>query len=352
MLENHVPQAEPLVQAYLERTPALAIRLAYAKVLLDQQRLAPAQVQLDAAVAQAPDNLEAWFTLAATHAQQGQWNDAEQSLQRFTDLIPTLATPEQRSAAWKQASLLGARSALAAKNHGLAQQWLERIPPTENDFTVQALRATVLARQGKLKQARQLLRALPAEGKQQTQRKQQAEVQLLRDAGAYAQAYALQAQLQAQDPENPDITYETALLAEKIGQLDTMEQLLRSIMARHPDYHHAYNALGYSLADRGEQLPEARRLIEKALEYAPNDPFITDSLGWLTYREGNLPEALALLEHAYSLRDDVEIATHLAEVLWVSGDPARARSLWRAALQRDPDNAVLRETLQRLNVQP
>ena len=131
-----------------------------------------------------------------------------------------------------------------------------------------------------------------------------------------------------------------------------MEQLLRSIMARHPDYHHAYNALGYSLADRGEQLPEARRLIEKALEYAPNDPFITDSLGWLTYREGNLPEALALLEHAYRLRDDVEIATHLAEVLWVSGDPARARSLWRAALQRDPDNAVLRETLQRLNVQP
>lgn len=131
-----------------------------------------------------------------------------------------------------------------------------------------------------------------------------------------------------------------------------MEQLLRSIMARHPDYHHAYNALGYSLADRGEQLPEARRLIEKALEYAPNDPFITDSLGWLTYREGNLPEALALLEHAYSLRDDVEIATHLAEVLWVSGNPERARSLWRAALQRDPDNAVLRETLQRLNVQP
>lgn len=123
-------------------------------------------------------------------------------------------------------------------------------------------------------------------------------------------------------------------------------------MARHPDYHHAYNALGYSLADRGEQLPEARRLIEKALEYAPNDPFITDSLGWLTYREGNLPEALALLEHAYRLRDDVEIATHLAEVLWVSGNPERARSLWRAALQRDPDNAVLRETLQRLNVQP
>ena len=131
-----------------------------------------------------------------------------------------------------------------------------------------------------------------------------------------------------------------------------MEQLLRSIMARHPDYHHAYNALGYSLADRGEQLPEARRLIEKALEYAPNDPFITDSLGWLTYREGNLPEALALLEHAYRLRDDVEIATHLAEVLLVSGNPERARSLWRAALQRDPDNAVLRETLQRLNVQP
>ncbi len=352
LLENKLPQAEPLVQNYLQHTPNPTIRLAYAKVLLDQRRLPQALVQLDAVVAQTPENAEAWLTLAAVHAQQGQWPQAEQALQGFAALIPAMADAQQRDTARLQAGVLGARSAMAARNDALAAQWLAQIPNAEDNLRVQALRAGLLARQGQLTQARRLIQAVPAEGRQQAQRKLQAEVQLLRDAGAYGQAYALQARLQAQDPEDADITYETALLAEKIGQLDTMEQLLRSIMARHPDYYHAYNALGYSLADRGMQLDEARRLIETALQYAPDDPFITDSLGWLEFRQGNTERAVTLLEQAYSLRDDVEIATHLAEALWAQGDRQRARSLWRSALQRDPDNEVLRSTLQRLNVQP
>ena len=129
-----------------------------------------------------------------------------------------------------------------------------------------------------------------------------------------------------------------------------MERLLRQIIARNPNYHHAFNALGYSLADRGIQLTEAKTLITQALVFAPNDPFITDSLAWVEFRLGNLEEARRLLEKAYSIRPDVEIAAHLGEVLWTMGDKQRARALWKESQRLNGDNEVLRETLKRLGV--
>jgi Flp pilus assembly protein TadD len=131
-----------------------------------------------------------------------------------------------------------------------------------------------------------------------------------------------------------------------------MERLLRKVIARNPNYHHALNALGYSLADRGVQLEEARLLIERALSLAPNDPFITDSLGWIEYRMGNMPQARQLLERAYRLRPDAEIAAHLGEVLWVLGEKEAARKLWKESARLNADNEVLRETLKRLGVKP
>ena len=127
-----------------------------------------------------------------------------------------------------------------------------------------------------------------------------------------------------------------------------MEQLLRQVIAEKPDYHHAYNALGYSLADRNMRLPEARQLIQKALEFAPNDPYIVDSMAWVEYRSGNLQEARRLLEQAYANRQDAEIAAHLGEVLWGLGQREQAIALWRKALSEDKDNDTLQETVRRL----
>ena len=131
-----------------------------------------------------------------------------------------------------------------------------------------------------------------------------------------------------------------------------MEQLLRQLIARQPDYHHAYNALGYSLAERGLRLEEAKELIAKALEYAPGDPFITDSLGWVEFRLGNNAEALRLLTAAFKTRPDAEIAAHLGEVLWSTGDRTRASSIWREGLRMNPDNETLKATLKRLGARP
>ena len=210
----------------------------------------------------------------------------------------------------------------------------------------------MLARQGKLKEARALLQSLPAETDEARRMNQQAEVQLLRDARAYREAYTLQGKLVKATPDDDDLEYELAMLADKLGRHDEMERLLRKVIARNPNYHHALNALGYSLADRGVQLEEARLLIERALSLAPNDPFITDSLGWIEYRMGNMPQARQLLERAYRLRPDAEIAAHLGEVLWVLGEKEAARKLWKESARLNADNEVLRETLKRLGVKP
>ncbi|MEQ1660183.1 MAG: tetratricopeptide repeat protein, partial [Hylemonella sp.] len=131
-----------------------------------------------------------------------------------------------------------------------------------------------------------------------------------------------------------------------------MERLLRRIIAEKPQYHHAYNALGYSFADRSVRLGEARQLILKALEFAPDDPFISDSLGWVEFREGNKAEALRVLQKAYRARPDAEIAAHLGEVLWSMGQREQALSVWREGLQLNAENETLVETLKRLRVKP
>jgi len=140
------------------------------------------------------------------------------------------------------------------------------------------------------------------------------------------------------------------MMYEKLNKLDDMERLLRKVIELKPDHQHAYNALGYSLAERNVRLPEARTLIKKALELSPGEPSITDSLGWVEYRLGNHDEAVRLLRDAYRSQPDAEIAAHLGEVLWVSGQIEEAKRIWREARGRDAANDVLRETLARLRV--
>jgi Flp pilus assembly protein TadD len=150
--------------------------------------------------------------------------------------------------------------------------------------------------------------------------------------------------------DDVDLLYEQAMVLEKLEQLADMEKLLRKAILLKPDYHHAYNALGYSLADRNLRLSEAHSLIKKALSLSPSEPFITDSLGWVEFRLGNLGESVRLLRGAYKARADAEIAAHLGEVLWASGEREEAKQIWREARSRDALNEVLRQTLRRLGV--
>ena len=269
-------------------------------------------------------------------------------MQRFIDLASASPDTEVRQKSLTQAYLLYAQIAEKKKDFAAAEAWLGRIDNADEVFGAQMRRASLLARQGKLAQARALLRNLPGTSPENQRMKLSAEVQLLREQRLYKEAYQVQVEMVALAPDDAELVYDQAMLADKMGNPDAMEQLLRQVIARQPQYHHAYNALGYSLADRGLRLAEAKQLIMKALEFAPNDPFIMDSLGWVEFRLGNKADAKRLLETAYKARPDVEIAAHLGEVLWSLGDKEGATRVWREGQRISPDNDTLKETLKRL----
>ncbi|MEZ2737966.1 tetratricopeptide repeat protein [Comamonas jiangduensis] len=352
LMETGMPSAEAMAQDYMRDKPAPTIQMAYARVLMGQNRWDDAQNQLTLLLKANPDMVDAWMAQANIYAQNGKWRKAQQAMQRVENIAQDISNEAQRSYVLSQAYLLGGRIALQAKDYALALQWLDKIPDSEALLNVQSLKAQALAKQGKLAQGRALIRATPARNDAEAMQKRQAEVALLRENNAPQEAYLLQLTLHEQLPNDPDIAYETAILAERAGKVDAMENILRDLIAKHPTHHHGLNALGYSYADRGIRLPEAKSLIESALQLAPDDPFITDSLAWVEFRMGNSSKALELLEKAYAQREDVEIAAHLGEVLWSMGNKERARAVWRQALERDADNETLRATLNRLQVRP
>jgi Flp pilus assembly protein TadD len=176
----------------------------------------------------------------------------------------------------------------------------------------------------------------------------QAEAQLLRDSGDDAAAYRVLVQGLDDNPDTPDLIYDLAMVAEKLDKVDEAESRLKRLVELKPDDAQALNALGYTLVDRTPRTDEGLALIERAHKLSPKDPFILDSLGWAFYRMGRLDEAERYLKEALEGRPDAEIAAHLGEVLWRKGDRDQARALWKAQLDTNPENPVLKETVKRL----
>lgn len=350
LMSPKLPQAEVLIRSYLDGTPAPEIRMDYARVLLDAQRYAEASEQLRRITTDWPQFADAWLVQGSLQAQDNKLAEAEKSLYRFLELARPQAQSEARSRAMAQAYVVLSRVAEQRKDFKAAESWLDRIENPEDLVTAQTRRASLMARQGKLEEARQLIRKLPERRPGDARVKLMTEVQLLRDQQQFQAAYDLLEKATERDPKDTDLLYDQAIVAEKLGNTDGMEKLLRDVIAVRPDHHHAYNALGYSLADRNVRLPEARQLIGKALELSPGDPFIRDSLGWVEFRMGNTAAALEILETAFKARPDPEIAAHLGEVLWSSGQRDRARAIWKEGQALNPENETLRTTLKRLRV--
>jgi tetratricopeptide (TPR) repeat protein len=176
------------------------------------------------------------------------------------------------------------------------------------------------------------------------------EVDILNRTGQYDASLAvLNAALTAYQ-DSTDLRYSRAMVSEKLGNLEQLEQDLEHIINLEPDNATALNALGYTLADRSTRLDEAQALIEKALRIAPKDPAILDSLGWVYFRLGKLKESLELLQQAFAMFPDAEVAAHLGEVLWAMGDKLEAKDVWRKALEKNPDSQIIKDTLLRLEV--
>jgi tetratricopeptide (TPR) repeat protein len=230
----------------------------------------------------------------------------------------------------------------------LAFERFKAVPEGERGWLARLRAGLMLGKLGRLDEAREYLAALPAVAIEQQIQVQQTQAQVQRDAGDNAKAYAILAAALDKYPDDPDLLYDLAMVAEKLDKLDVVEQKLSRLIELKPTNAHALNALGYTLVDRTTRTAEGLALVERALVLAPDDPFILDSVGWANFRMGKLDEAERHLRRAMDQRPDPEIAAHLGEVLWAKGDRARAQDVWQSQLKTTPDNAVLQETVRRL----
>ncbi|HEX5612649.1 MAG TPA: tetratricopeptide repeat protein [Burkholderiales bacterium] len=325
--------------AYLDKYPkARDARMSYARLLVGEKRYPEARKQFEQLLTLHKDDSEAIYGVGLLAMQAKDYATAEANLTKLLEvgfrdpngLRFTLAQIAEEQKDWTRA--IG---------------WYDSIRRGEHAFQARMRTAGVLSKQGKLDEARKYLRTVNA-GEGQKIQLVVAEAQLLREANRHGEAFELLGKALEASPKQPELLYDYALTAEKVNRTDLLEANLRTLIELKPDHAHAYNALGYSLADRNERLPEARKLIEKALELAPEDYYIMDSLGWVLYRQGDLKGAAQQLRRAWNGRPDGEIGAHLGEVLWMMGERAEAENIWREALEASPDSDTLQKTIQRL----
>lgn len=348
------PDAAAAMSAFLAKNPAARdVRLAYASILIDLKQLDKATTEFERLLHDKPDDAGIMYTLGVLAMESKHIKLAEKYFNEY--LAALEANPaEERDPTPALINL--AQIASDRKDDKAALEWLSKVESYDGRnaayLNVQIRRAQIMAKGGKLAEARQFLQAVAANNDDDKIQLIQAEAQLLREAKKPQEASQLLEDAIQRFPNNPDLLYDYAMLAESQQKVTEMEASLRKVMELAPNNQHAYNALGYALAERNIRLDEALSLIEKALQLAPDDPFILDSLGWVKFRLAKPEEAEQALRRAYTLRPDAEIAVHLGEVLWSQGQKDSARKYWREAKAKDPDNEVLKSTLQRLNAKP
>jgi tetratricopeptide (TPR) repeat protein len=335
------------LEAYVQKNPkSHDARLALAQMYLASDRLDDAQKQFEIMHKDNANDLTPLMALALIDVQKKDLANAQTYLEQYARQAEK--TP---SADPGQAYIYLAQLSLEQKNDQAASDWLNKISPSSQQYVpAQITRAQLLEKQGKADDARKLLAGLQSPDPRDQALIARTDAAILFDAKRYPEAEARLAQATANFPDDPDLIYDYAMAAEKNGHYDVMEAQLRKLIETQPDNPQAYNALGYSLADRGLRLQEADKLVEKASSLAPGDAFIMDSVGWVKYRLGDTTDAIKLLRKAYDLQPNAEIGAHLGEVLWKTGDQDQARAAWREARKLEPDNDTLLKTLKRFQV--
>jgi len=340
VLRRKLPQlALERMAAFVAKYPnSHDARMAYARLLVTERRYAEARAQFESLLATHKNDMDAIYAVGLLAMQAKEYALAETNFKRLLDL-------GYRDADAVRFAL--GQLAEERKDWPQALEWYRAVQRGDQLLMARLRAANVLAKQGKLEEGRALLREGAAGSQQQRIQLLIAEAQLLRESNRNREAFELLGGALEKEPDQPELLYDHALTAEKLERLDILESNLRKLIQARPDHAHAYNALGYSLADRNERLPEARKLIERALEIAPDDLYIVDSMGWVLYRMGDLKSAASFLRRAWEGRPDAEIGAHFGEVLWVMGERGEAERVWKEAADTHPANETLQRTIQR-----
>jgi tetratricopeptide (TPR) repeat protein len=337
-LQGKNKQAVDFLKAVLADHENTPLRLMYARMLVEGRRFDEARKQFEIVHNQSPEDNDILFALGVLALQSSDLDAAERYLSKLAE-----AGDRRIEAAYYLGQIAENR-----KDYQQAIRWYSSVSTGEYAFEARMRVASLFAKMGDLDGALSLLEATSTTHEDQVIRVYLGRGDALREVGEYARGVELYNQALKAYPDNTDLLYARALMAERIGKVDLLVSDLGKIIAKEPNHAHALNALGYTLVDHTQRIDEARVYLERAYALLPDDPAILDSMGWLNYRMGNHPEALKFLTRAYDLNKDVEIAAHLGEVLWVLGEQSRARKVWSRGLKEAPNDQTLREVMKRL----
>ena len=333
-------EAMAFVADYLKRYPtAIDVRMSFTRLLVNKKKVNEALEQFELLTAGAPQNPKLEINIATLALSLEQWDVAEAHFKAalsagFSDpdiIALSLGEIEERR-----------------KHYVEALKWYAEVKPGERYVNAQARYAAVLVKQGNLEAGNRHLEMLLEQNTNVQIQLIQAQANLLREAKAYQRAFDVLDKALKSHPDVVDLLYDQGMMAEKIERFDVIEKNFRRVIQLRPDNAQAYNALGYTLADRKIRLSEANQLIKKALELSPNDPYILDSQGWVYFRLGELRQAESVLRQAFKLRPEAEVGAHLGEVLWENNQREEAKRLWTDLIKNNAANETLLETIKRL----
>jgi tetratricopeptide (TPR) repeat protein len=332
-----------LKRAVLSKPQNKELRLAYARLLVDMKEYERARIEFEKLHLLAPNDPDLLYTLGLLSLESQRFDAAEKYLSK-------LLTLNKRTG---EAQYYLGRINESRNQYQQAIDWYQKVQTGEYRFDAHIRTANLMAKAGNTDDAINQLKQM-AEGSQSKAslvRIYLAKGEILKEANRYADAIEVYDQALLIIPGNIDLLYARGLTAERTGNIELLEQDMRTILVTEPDNAHALNALGFTLADRTDRIEEAYQLLKRAIEIKPEDPAIIDSFGWVNYRLGNHDEAIRLLKKAFSQFEDGEIAAHLGEVLWVSGQQQEAIGIWKRALKKSPDDPFIINTMKRFTQQ-
>jgi tetratricopeptide (TPR) repeat protein len=336
---NRGDEALPLLKKSVSQYPDdKRLGLTYARTLVEQNRMAEAKVQFASLVEQYPEDDELRFSLALVCLEGKSWDEAEGYLQELIE----------RDSHVDSAHLNLGRIAEERNDPEGALAEYALVGPGNEYLPAQLRQADILISHGRGAEASKKLALARDAQPDYAIQLYLIEAETLAANNQTDRAWNTLQQALKQYPDDLNLLYSRAMLAEKRNDLEQMERDLRAIIQREPDNAMALNALGYTLSDRTTRYAEAKALIQQAYDLSPDDPAVLDSLGWVNFRLGNLDEAERLLRQALERFPDQEVAAHLGEVLWANGKQREAKKIWGTFLKENPDSPILRKTILRL----
>lgn len=327
-------------QALKRAANSKALRSAYARLLIDLDRPKLAYEQFLYLSKLVPDDVNVKFSLGVIALQVEEYKQAES---HFKELLKS-------NSRVGDASFYIGRIAEAEAKPAKAMEWYGKVKSGKYMFNAQVSIVGLVAEHESLEKARVMLAGMRTRMPDRSVDLYLLEGDILREHSSHHSVVELLNAALIEHPDDIGLLYARALSASAMGKVDVLERDIRFILKQKPNHADALNALGYSLADHTNRYQEALDYIKRALALKPESPAILDSMGWVQYRLGNQKEALHYLRRAFDKVQDVEIAAHLIELLWVTGKKQEAQNVMQGALKKHPDNKYLLKTIKRLGI--